>query len=223
MTELQLVVAHAVKLGLLVLLLGIMRRGRIPQCWSFATYTLVILLGNSLVSFWPARFYNPSFWLFKQAVYDILKSAVALELAWRAFHAFPGAMRMARLVLLVVLAASTCALALLTPHFSYMTVWEWQPAITTATLWLLTATALMVAWFQVPLDDWQRAIMLGLAPYLLVFVVLLDLLKRRGWVLLGPIATIETLAYLALVAFWAWMAWRPAHARSAAGTAESVA
>ena len=55
-----------------------------------------------------------------------------------------------------------------------MTVWEWQPGVATAALWLLTATALLVVWYQVPLHDWQRAIMLGLAPYLLVFVTLLE-------------------------------------------------
>ena len=55
-----------------------------------------------------------------------------------------------------------------------MTVWEWQPGVATAALWLLTATALLVVWYQVPVHDWQRAIMLGLAPYLLVFVTLLE-------------------------------------------------
>jgi hypothetical protein len=60
----------------------------------------------------------------------------------------------------------------------------------------------------VPLDGWQRAIMLGLAPYLLVFVSLLDLLRRHGWSWRGPITTIETAVYLGLVVFWAWAAWR---------------
>jgi hypothetical protein len=223
MTGLQLVVAHAVKLGLLVLLIGIVRRGRLGQCWSFAAYALATLLGNSLVSFWPSRFYSSSFWILKQAVYDILKTALALELAWAAFRAFPGAMRTARRLLLIVLAASTCTLALLTPPSSYMTVWEWQPRVLTAALWLLTATALMVVWFQVPLDDWRRAIMLGLAPYQLVFVILLGLLKRHGWSLLAPIAMIETLAFLALVVFWAWAAWRPVPARYAVGIVEEAA
>ena len=62
-----------------------------------------------------------------------------------------------------------------------MTLWEWQPGVATAALWLLTATALLVVWYQVPVHDWQRAIMLGLAPYLLVFVTLIGLLQRHGW------------------------------------------
>jgi hypothetical protein len=208
MTEFQAVVAHVVRLVLLVLLGGMFWRGRVRECWAFATYALAVLLGNTLVSFWPDRFYNPSFWVAKQGVYDALKMAIALELAWRAFGAFPGALRTARRVLLVALTVIGVALAALNPPSSYATVWEWQPGVATAALWLLTATALMVVWYQVPVSGWQRAIVLGLAVYLLVFVTLLDLLGRRGWAIGPLVATTETLAYLALVVFWAWAAWR---------------
>ena len=44
------------------------------------------------------RFFTPSFWVLKQGVYDVLKMAIALELALRAFVAFPGAARTARVV-----------------------------------------------------------------------------------------------------------------------------
>ena len=101
--------------------------------------------------------------MLKQGVYDALKMAVALELAGRAFEAFPGAMRTARVAVLALLAASTVVLGALTPRSSYMTLWEWQPGVATAALWLLTATALLVVLYQVPVHDWQRAIMLGLA------------------------------------------------------------
>ena len=89
-----------------------------------------------------------------------------------------------------------------------MTLWEWQPSVATAALWLLTATALLVVWYQVPVHDWQRAIMLGLAPYLLVFVTLLDLLQRHGWTARAEVGIVDSVAYLALVVFWAWAAWR---------------
>jgi hypothetical protein len=208
MTDLQLVVAHAAKLALLALIAGIVWRGRARLCWSFALYAVVTLLGNVLVSFWPARFLTPSFWVVKQGVYDVLKMAIALELAFRAFAAFPGAARTARAVVLVLLGLSTLVLAFVTPISSYRTLWVWQPSVATAALWLLAATALMVVWYQVPVHDFQRAIMLGLAPYLLVFVALLGLLQRQGWGAWQPIATLGTLAYLGLVVFWAWAAWR---------------
>jgi len=209
MSELQVALSHAVKLALIAVLAGLVVRGRAGLCWSFAAYLVAILVGNSLASLWPERFYTPQFWVLKQAVYDALKMAVALELAWRAFEAFPGAMRAARRAILLLLGASTLVLAVLTPPSSYATLWDWQPGSATAALWLLTATALLVVWYQVPVHDWQRAIMLGLAPYLLVFVIVLDLLKRRGWTAFQATAgVVDSLAYLCLLGFWAWMAWR---------------
>jgi cell division protein FtsW (lipid II flippase) len=148
--------------------------------------------------------------------------AIALELAWRAFGAFPGALRTARRVLLTLLALSTVSLVATGPR-SYTTLWEWQPAVTTAALWLLTATALMVVWYQVPVSDWERAIMLGMSVYLLVFVALLGLLGRHGWAF-GPLVSIvETLSYLALLAFWNRVAWRRDAAEEAAAPAVSPA
>ncbi len=219
MSEIQVVLSHAVKLALVAVLAGLVARGRARLCWSFAAYLVAILVGNSLASLWPARFYTPGFWVLKQAAYDVLKMAVALELAWRAFEKFPGAMRTARGTLLALLAASTLVLAALTPPSSYATLWDWQPSSATAALWLLTATALLVVWYQVPVHDWQRAIMLGLAPYLLVFVTVLDLLKRHGWPALHATAgVVDSVAYLSLLAFWVWAAWRHDPSPSLAGS-----
>jgi hypothetical protein len=162
MSELQLLVAHLVKLGLLALLAGMVLRGRLGLCWTFGLYVVAILVGNTLVTLAPQRFFNYSFWMLKQGVYDVLKMAIAIELAWRAFAAFPGAWRTARVVLLLIVASSSLSLAWLTPR-SYETLWEWQPSLVTAAVWLLTATALLVVFYQVPIGDWPRAIMLGLA------------------------------------------------------------
>jgi hypothetical protein len=208
MTDLQVVLAHAVKLALVAVLIGLFARDRARLCWSFVGYAAVVLACNVAVSFWPGRFYNASFWVLKQGAYDALKMAVALELAWRAFEAFPGAMRTARLAGLGLLAVSTVALGAFTPPSSYLTLWDWQPGVATAALWLLTGTALLVVWYQVPVHDWQRAIMLGLAPYLLVFVTLIGLLHRHGWKARPEIGVLDSAAYLALAAFWAWMVWQ---------------
>ena len=93
----------------------------------------------------------------------------------------------------------------------------------TASVWLLTATALLVVFYQVPIGDWQRAIMLGLAPYLLVFVTLLSVLRRQGWAVLDEISLVDQLAYLGLVLFWAVAAWRKDETRLAAAPAGSHA
>ncbi len=88
-------------------------------------------------------------------------------------------------------------------------MWNWQPSVATAALWLLTATALLVVWYQIPVHDWQRAIMLGLAPYLLVFVVAARHAEASRLEVRARGRDRSTqLAYLALVLFWAWAAWR---------------
>lgn len=202
----QLVLAHANKILMLALLAGMVWRGRLGQCWAFSAYVGAALVGNALSSFWPDRFYIPSFWMFKQAIYDVLKMAIGLELAYRAFAAFPGAWRTARLVLLAVLVASTFSLAFLTPRTSFETIWDWQPSILTAAVWLLTATALIVTWYRLPIGAWPRVIMLGLAPYLLTFATVLRLIQRRGgsieWV-----GVLDSVAWLVLMAFWVYTAW----------------
>ena len=222
MSDLQLLLAHAVKLGLVALLGGMLVRGRVGLCWAFFCYVLAILVGNSLVTLAPQRFFNHSFWVLKQGVYDLLKMAVAIELAWRAFAVFPGAWRTARVVLLGVAGVGALSLAWLTPR-SYETLWEWQPGAVTATVWLLTATALLVVFYQVPIGNWQRAIMLGLAPYLLVFVTAMSLLRRHGWAARDGASLLDALGYLGVVLFWTWAAWRKDAPRLAAGPAGSRA
>lgn len=208
MSGLELAVAHAAKVALLALLLGMLWRDRLRQCWAFGVYVIAVLAGNTLVSLWPERFLTPSFWIHKQAVYDSLKLAIALELLYRTVRAFPGAWRAARIVALALLSVSAIALAAFTPSSSYMVLWEWQPGVVTAAVWLLTATALLVVWFQVPLLDWPRAILLGFAPYLLVFLTFVTAMRRHGWRVNEQIGILDSLAYLALILFWVRAAWR---------------
>jgi hypothetical protein len=208
MSEAQWAVAQLVKVALLALLVVMAMRGRLGLCWSFTLYVVAILVGNSLSTFWPHRFYTYSFWIVKQGVYDLLKMAVGIELAWRAFSAFPGAWRIARRVIVVLLTVSTVALAWFTPLWSYRRLWEWQPGVVTATVWLLAALALLVVLYQIPISDWQRTIVLGFAPYLLASVTLMNLLERRGWQVRQEIGLLDSFAYLALVLFWTHAALR---------------
>jgi hypothetical protein len=208
MSEAQWAVAQLVKVALLALLVAMAMRGRLALCWSFTLYVLAILVGNSLATFWPYRFYTPAFWVLKQGVYDLLKISVGIELAWRAFSAFPGAWRVARVVLLLLLTSSTVALAWLTPRSMYRNLWDWQPSVVTASVWLLTAVALLVVLYQIPIGEWQRAVVLGFAPYLLVSITLINIWQRRGWQVREVIGLLDSVAYLALVLFWVYAAWR---------------
>jgi hypothetical protein len=210
MTPSQVLIAHAVKILVLLTLAGILARRRWSACWSFTAYLVVILLCNSLVSFWPDRFYQPWFWLFRTPIYDGLKVAIALELSYRTFQAFPGARATARRMFLVLLIASSAILMAVPWDASYRAALvEWEPRILTATIWMLNALAVVVIWYRVPIHAFHKAILLGFVPYLLVFTILLRLLNHYGFGVMDIVQSAEPAAYMLLIGWWAWAAWEP--------------
>lgn len=214
MTPVQLAVAHGVKAALVITLLGLIVRGHARECASFALYLAFALTTNLLQTFWPERFHTYSFWMTKQAVFDVLRILVATELAWWSLHAFPGARRTARLSIALILLAVFVAIVSDapegTPHETFSAaVFEWHPRILSGTIWLFTATALAVAWYRIPVGWMHRSILMGFSVYLLVFTTLLNVLRHHGWDALRYFNAIDPPAYLALTVFWAWAAWRP--------------
>jgi hypothetical protein len=210
MTASQVLIAHAVKLLVLLTLAGILARRRWGTCWSFTTYLSLILVCNSLVSFWPEQFYQPWFYLARTGLYDALKVGIALELAYRTFQAFPGARATARRVLLLLVIASSVILMAAPWDATYdAALLEWQPRMLTATIWMLNALAVVVIWYRVPIHAFHKAILLGFVPYLLVFTILLRMLRHYGWDVLPVVQAAEPAAYMLLMGWWAWAAWEP--------------
>jgi len=206
----QVLVAHAVKILVLLTLAGIIARRRWPLCWSFTAYLAIILLCNSLVSFWPDRFFQPWFWIVRAGLYDALKVAITLELAYRTFQAFPGAQATARRVVFALLVATTVVLVAVPWDSSYgAALFEWEPRVLTGTIWLLNALAVVVIWYRVPIHPYHKAILLGFVPYLLVFTILLRLLRHYGWDILPVVQAADPAAYMLLMGWWAWAAWEP--------------
>jgi hypothetical protein len=210
MTVSQVLIAHAVKILVVLTLAGILMRRRWSLCWSFTAYLTVILLCNSLVSCWPDHFYQPWFYLARTGLYDGLKVAIAIELAYRTLQAFPGAQATARRMLFLLVIASSAVLMAVQWDPSYgKALLEWEPKILTATIWLLNALAVIVIWYRVPIHAYHKAILLGFVPYLLVFTILLRLLGHYGWDILPVVQSAEPAAYLLLMGWWAWAAWEP--------------
>jgi hypothetical protein len=187
---------------------GVVWNRRYRTCWSFAVYLVAALACEAAVVLWPQRFFHWWFFITKQAVYDILKVGIALELAHQAFLVFPGARAAGRRVVFAVLAASTALIGWSSIHLRTWT--DWQPPVVSATIWLFAATAVVVLWYRLPLHAWHRAILLGLTPYSLVFVTLLSVLQKWGareaYATLG---LLDSIAFLAITAWWAVAAWRP--------------
>ena len=216
MTSWQVLVAHAVKVLVLLTLAGIVARHRARLSWSFVAYLSTIVVSNTLISVWPDTFFVPSFYLLKQALYDCLRLAIAVELAYRTFQAFPGAQSTARRVVFALLTVTSLALIGVpsglsggSPGLYATALQEWEPRVMTGTIWLMTGVAALVVWYRIPMHAYHKAILLGFVPYLLTFTTLLRLLQIYGWDVFPLIQSAEPAAFLLLMGWWAWAAWQP--------------
>ena len=216
MTVWQVLVAHVVKILVLLTLAGIVTRHRARMCWSFLAYLVTILACNSLISLRPDTFFVSWFWMLKQALYDCLRLAIAIELAYRTFRAFPGAQNTARRMVFAILAVTSLALIGVpsglsagSPALYSAALQEWEPRVMTGTIWLMNGLAVLVIWYRVPIHAYHKAILLGFVPFLLVFTTLLRLLQIYGWEVLPLVQSAEPAAFLLLMAWWAHAAWEP--------------
>jgi hypothetical protein len=114
-----------------------------------------------------------------------------------------------RVIAIVVLVATTSAVALSGATDSARVAYDWQPRISAGAIWILSAIALLVAWHRLPIDSWHYAILVGYVPYLLVFTTGLNIIRTYGWSVLSATGTAQSLAYLVLMLWWAYAAWRP--------------
>jgi hypothetical protein len=207
----QTVIVHVGILLALTALTGVAARHRYRSCYSFSVYLLTIAVFTMLITWWPAQFYVRRFWLFKEGVYSVLKSLVALELAYRAFHCFPGARATARSVLFLVLTVTFVGIAAIPaedPNFPFL-AGKLLPRILNGTIWLFTAIAGLILWYRLPVDPFQKAILMGFVPWLLVFTTLLSIEDAKGWQLTPYFNALSPSAYLLLLTYWAWAAWQP--------------
>lgn len=210
----------ACKVALAATLAGIVARRRSGDCWSFTVYVAVVLAFETAVAVWPERLFVWSVWIVQQFVYDVLKFAIAFELAHRAFRLFPGARSVAKIAFLLVLALTTAAVFAATPSRAqapaetYLTAHlAIEPRILNAAIWLLVVTARLILFFQVPVSDWHRAISFGLCAYLVVWVTAMNVVRHIGWQLYPLFNLADGISYLALSCWWAFAAWRTTDAR----------
>lgn len=210
-SPLQLAMAVAVKVGLAVVLVGVLRRGLHRRCWSFLVYLLAVLTygcaelaGTIFYNVqgleWPQLLWDWEFWHFQQTALELVKLALAIELGIRVVAAFPGTWRLARALLGATLLTTTAVVSLgSAPQ---------HPLLATGTIWLFGAVSLVVVLFNLPLHAWYRALLAGFVPYLFVFSTLQSILARRGNSLAETIGSIDQVAYLVLVGWWVYAAWR---------------
>lgn len=193
-------------MGLVVAALVSSRRWR--ECVTFASYMLLATVFSLLIFLFPAN-YTPQAFIIKQGIYDTLLFLMAVELSIRAFAAFRGVADRIRVALAGAVIASSAAILVLTPQaIPYSQLFRYQPGITTAGIWCLTFVSLLIAWYQIPVPSFTRALLLSFVPYQLVFVVCVDLIGRLGWGAVQELNLLNAIAYDVAAAYWAVMAWR---------------
>jgi hypothetical protein len=212
MSGTELLANHAMKLVLIAILAGLFARRRAHLCWSFVAYLVATLVCNSLMSFWPDQFYRLWFYSLMQDLLQALKLAVAAELTYRTFRAFPGAAARVRILLAPVFFVPVLFASKVPPGASYQDIIQiYQPQLQTAVIWIITAITLLIAWYRVPVHAVHRAILIGFAAYLLIFTTLLNVLRDFGFENLRIfIGTADGYAYGLLLGWWAYAAWVPA-------------
>jgi hypothetical protein len=208
MAPFQFFLGSAVLIASVLTLVGIFRTGRFRECWTYVGYVMALIGFGAPMALWPDRFWNLSWYLAKEAIYDSLRIGVALELAFRVTSSFPGAAaRLRRLTLLVlIIGASTIALA--PGGRSYSQIYDWQPAITHAAIWLLGVTAFVVLFYRLPVTHWNQVLVIGLAGRLLLWSTLLKLLAYFGWSARAWVSYADGFADLVFAWALAYYAWR---------------
>ena len=209
-----------VLLALTMALVGIFVRKRQSECWMLPVNLAVVLAWDSAQALFPEQLFHWRIYVIQQWIYNFCIFGVALELARRAFKAFPGAAATARVVFLAILVVTALSIFAATPpgnarsstSFSVAAVLSLQPRLINATIWLFVATARLVMFFNVPVSDWHRSISLGFSIYLVISVTLLNLLKTFGFDIRSFVNFFDGSAYLALCCWFALRAWQPEEA-----------
>jgi hypothetical protein len=217
MLTLWSLLAYAGTGAMAVVVAGVVARQRYRVWFFFPLFLAVSLACTVMMLVWPAEFYTPDFWQGKENALNLLRFAMALELAYRTFRAFPGALTTLRWVLLLVLGATLLAVIAVSGAGSsdiqsFMA--DLQPRVLNGTIWLFTAIAALILWYRLPVDAFHKAVLLGYVPFLLVFTVSLNAWAAlaawtaAGWQKAWYVTNGYQIAYLALMVHWARAAWR---------------
>jgi len=208
----ELLLHEATKIAVIAILAGLFARHRAHLCWSFVAYLATGLVCNSLMTIWPDQFYRLWFYSLMLDLLNVMKLAVAAELTYRTFRAFPGAAARVRILLAPVFFIPVLFVSKVPAGASYQDIVQiYQPQLQTGVIWIITAITLLIAWYRVPVHAMHRAILMGFAAYLLIFTTLLNVLRHFGFENLRSfISVADGYAYVLLLCSWAYAAWVPA-------------
>jgi hypothetical protein len=206
MSVLQRMIGWVGLLQLFALFGALLVRRHYRRAPIFTLYAGGVALTNTVVGL----HYTWETWMVHQVASAALRFGVALELTYAIFGAFPAAAVTARRVMLAMLVIT--ALTVMSVSGGDVTYTRFNsetiPRLATGAVWILTALAALVLWYRLPLGELHKAILLGYAPYLLVFTVAMNLLSSIGWHLRSWVGLVDSLAFIILANYWCRVAWR---------------
>jgi hypothetical protein len=209
MARLQLLILWAGNLLLLLILAGLVIRRRLFRSPLFAPYLLSVLVPSLLTAVWPERFYVWTFWLAKETLQTVLKLGLALDLAYRLLRRLPQAHTLAQAgaALGLVLTGAAAFFAPIQSNDVRGVALAVLPRVLYGTALLFAALLGLVAWFRIPLDRLNKAILVGFVPYLLTVTLALNLLTHLGFDSRVAAGYLSSAAYTVLLCYWTWAAW----------------
>jgi hypothetical protein len=207
---------RGVLLGSLLLqvatLLGLVVRQRVRRVVLLPVYLATVTMSEALRLARPELFSDWNLWAARELLVGLLGAGVAVEIATRVFARLPGAaarLRGVRLVILLVTLATLSMIPSLVAKGSwrFLLVTEILPRLAFGTAALCIATLGTMVFHLVPLDPLHRAVLLGLALYLVLYAGTLGSAATNTW---GLFLTyhVTPIVYLAVLALWAHAAWR---------------
>lgn len=195
----------------LVVVAGLLSRGRSPACRLLPVYLVAGVAMRAPYWFWPERFYQWDYWFLTQCVHTALRLALAAELARRALAALPRGLERARLAQLLILLGTLAALVVAprpeAAHAYYFGALLAGQA-TYAGGWLFVAFLATVWYHRIPTDRLHRDVALGFALWALVAGISPYLEEIDGVVGLCN-QLVASLVYPGVLMAWARTAWVP--------------
>jgi hypothetical protein len=201
----------------LAALAGLVVRRRLMLAYAFGGYLTAVLVTDALTALWTKTFLQWKFWVLKELAINLFMLAVAMELTYRTFRAFPGAWSTARRAYVVV-AMATLGVVIWTPTQGVDApvpmyaelVSKVYPRLLSGAIWLFTGIAFLILWYRIPIEWFHKTILVGFVPYLLVFTVGLNLLDTYGWHVSSKVSYLSSCAFIVVLAYWVYACWHPA-------------
>ncbi|HJS60027.1 MAG TPA: hypothetical protein VKA01_18105 [Vicinamibacteria bacterium] len=221
MTPTDVIVATLTATLLGVTLAGLVARDRVRLCRSFAGLLAATLLCNQLITHLPQRFWNSTFWTFKEGLYAGLYCATVLELALLVFAGLPRAKRplLAAMTTVILAVAVLVATTDLERTNLVRTVIS---GFNAAAAWLAAMLVIAVIFYRLPLHPFHRLVLFGIGFHLSLYSMLLGPIADGWSAMRAYVNALDRVVYFVTLSLWLWAAWRREPAQALTGEAAAV-